>query len=172
MYNYSKLSYQLKREIKTFSSKISKGLSAILNLLTKDFLLLLPKFISCTGELRNITALRSSSLDLRIFGTFAEKQNDSILVFHIIECSKRIFDKPKFIFYALGDGIFNILKKTKEGVRSFMEKTPQSQQLDIFKAFKLKDPSAFWSQFLGTLKEKILRGASANKQSDQFCEKG
>ncbi len=27
MYNYSKLSYQLKREIKTFSSKISKGLS-------------------------------------------------------------------------------------------------------------------------------------------------
>jgi hypothetical protein len=48
-----------------------------------------------------------------------------------------------FIFYALGDGIFNILKKTKEGVRYLLEKRPPSQQLDIFKAFKLKDPSVF-----------------------------
>ena len=35
-----------------------------------------------------------------------------------------------FIFYALGDGIFNILKKTKEGVRYLLEKPPPSQQLD------------------------------------------
>jgi hypothetical protein len=77
-------------------------------------------------------------------GTFAEKQNESILVFQIIECSKRIFDRPKFTFYALGDGILSILKKPKEeGVRSFLEKTPPSQQLDTFKAFKFKDPSAF-----------------------------
>jgi hypothetical protein len=95
-------------------------------------------------SLTSIRALNTIlSLLIGLLGTFAEKQNESILVSHIIECSKRIFRRPKFIFYALGDGIFNILKKTKEGVRYLLEKPPPSQQLDIFKAFKLKDPSVF-----------------------------
>jgi hypothetical protein len=153
MYNYSKLSYQLKREIKTLSSKISKGLSRpkfkfvfeMLYGLLESQSSHLSDIARALKEKTSIRALNTIlSLLIGLLGTFAEKHNDSILVFHIIECSKRIFDRPKFIFYALGDGIFNILKKTKEGVRLFLEKTPPSQQLNIFKAFKLKDPSAFW----------------------------
>ena len=41
----------------------------------------------------------------------------------------------QFIYYALADGIFNILKKTREGIVAFLVplKHPPSQQVTIFK---------------------------------------
>jgi hypothetical protein len=46
----------------------------------------------------------------------------------------------QFIYYALADGIFNILKKTREGIVAFLVplKHPPSQQVTIFKALGIK----------------------------------
>lgn len=80
-----------------------------------------------------------------LLSTFSEKQNDNKMVMKIIECSKRIYEKPKFIYYALGDGIFNILQKTRKGIAAFLvpKKLPPSQQLNMFELFGIKADSCF-----------------------------
>lgn len=81
------------------------------------------------------------TLLIGLLSTFSEKQDENILVMEIIAFSKRIYEKSKFIYYALGDGIYSILKKSREGIGSFLTplKIPISQQLDIFKVFKIKE---------------------------------
>ncbi|NMB27532.1 MAG: transposase, partial [Tissierellia bacterium] len=52
--------------------------------------------------------------------------------------SKRIYDIPKFDYYALSDGIYTILQKTKTGIKSFIKpifKKKELQQLMIADAF-------------------------------------
>lgn len=80
-----------------------------------------------------------------LLSTFSEKQSYNNMVIEIIQCSKRIYEKPKFIYYALGDGIFNILKKTREGISTFLvpKKKPPSQQLNMFELFSIKVDSCF-----------------------------
>lgn len=81
------------------------------------------------------------TLLIGLFSTFSEKQDENILVMEIIAFSKRIYEKSKFIYYTLGDGIYSILKKSRKGIGSFLTplKTPTSQQLDIFQVFKIKE---------------------------------
>ena len=62
---------------------------------------------------------------------------DCIFFKELKECSKRIYDIPKFIYYAIGYAIENILVKTKVGIQSFIPKIHKSQQFNIFKYFKL-----------------------------------
>ena len=62
---------------------------------------------------------------------------DSIFFKELKECSKRIYDIPKFIYYAIGYAIESILVKTKVGIQSFIPKNIKSQQFDIFNYFKL-----------------------------------
>jgi hypothetical protein len=93
-------------------------------------------------SLTSIRALNSMlTVLIGLIGTFSEKQDKSVFVMEIIECSKRIYGKFKFIYYALGDGIFNILNKTREGITAFLypAKYPPSQQLNIFKTFGIKE---------------------------------
>ncbi len=93
-------------------------------------------------SLNSIRALNTLlTILIGLLSTFAEKQNTNLLVFEIIECSKRIYGKSKFVYYALGDGIFNILKKTREGISAFLylKKIPPSQQVTVFKACGIKD---------------------------------
>ena len=80
-----------------------------------------------------------------LLSTFSEKQNDNTMVMEIIECSKRIYEKPLFIYYALGDGIFNILQKTRKGIVAFLDskKSPPSQQLNMLELFDIKLDSCF-----------------------------
>ena len=97
-------------------------------------------------SLNSIRALNTLlTVLIGLLSTFSEKQNKSILVMEIIECSKRIYGKSKFIYYALGDGIFNILKKTRKGITSFLvpKKSPPSQQLDIFETFSINTNSYY-----------------------------
>ena len=49
--------------------------------------------------------------------------------------------KPNLYIMLLGDGIFNILQKAREGVAAFLYPTkhPPSQQLNIFEVFGIKD---------------------------------
>lgn len=96
-------------------------------------------------RVQSLTSIRALNTMLTILigliGTFSERQNESIFVTEIIECSKRIYGKSKFIYYALGDGIFNILQKTKEGITTFLypAKYTPSQQLSIFKTFGINE---------------------------------
>ncbi len=63
----------------------------------------------------------------------SEHQKDSIFVAEILECSKRIYDIPKFIFYAMGYAMADILSKNKIGIQTFIKKKDKTQQLDLFK---------------------------------------
>ncbi len=65
------------------------------------------------------------------------EKSDCIFFKELKECSKRIYDIPKFIYYAIDYAIENILVKTKVGIQSFIPKNLKSQQFDIFKYFKL-----------------------------------
>jgi hypothetical protein len=47
------------------------------------------------------------------------------------ECAKRIYGIPKFIFYALGYTMGRVLAKTCSGVKGFLAKKEQSQQLTL-----------------------------------------
>lgn len=58
----------------------------------------------------------------------AEKE-DTIFMMELKECSKRIFGLPKFIFYALGYAIERVLAVTRSGIKGFILKKEQSQQL-------------------------------------------
>jgi hypothetical protein len=60
----------------------------------------------------------------------AEKE-DTIFMLELKECSKRIYDIPKFIFYALGYAIERVLSMTRSGIKSFLVKKEQSQQLTL-----------------------------------------
>jgi len=58
----------------------------------------------------------------------AEKE-DTIFMLELKECSKRIYNIPKFIFYALGYAIERVLSMTCSGIKGFIFKKEQSQQL-------------------------------------------
>ena len=70
-------------------------------------------------------------------GIMTSEKTDCIFFKELKECSKRIYDIPKFIYYAIGYAIENILVKTKVGIQSFIPKNFKSQQFNIFKYFKL-----------------------------------
>lgn len=50
-------------------------------------------------------------------------------MFELKGCSKRIYDIPKFIFYALGYAVERVLSMTRSGIKGFIFKREQSQQL-------------------------------------------
>lgn len=119
MINYNRLSYQIKRNLSTFSNKISKDISR-------------PKskfiFQMMYGFLESNSILLSN----------IARKKESILVLLILKISKRIYDIPEFDYYALADGIYTILQKTKTGIKSFIKsrsRKRKSQQLTIADAF-------------------------------------
>lgn len=52
----------------------------------------------------------------------------------IIEVSKRLFGVPDFIYYAVADGIFEILKAVKSGIGRFFSLPYNDGQLSFFSA--------------------------------------
>jgi len=55
------------------------------------------------------------------------EKKDNIFFKELKECSKRIYNIPKFIYYAIGYAIEDILVKTKVGIHSFIHKNLKSQ---------------------------------------------
>lgn len=100
-------------------------------------------------RVQSLTSIRVLNTMLTVLigliSTFSEKQDQSIFIKEIIECSKRIYGKSKFVYYALGDGIFNILQKTKEGIATFLYpvKHLPSRQLSIFKSFDIEENNLY-----------------------------
>jgi len=89
-------------------------------------------------RVRSLNSIRTMDLLLTILigfiAIFSEKRNTTQLSLWISKLSKRIYDIPDFDFYAIADGIFAILKKTRKGIQSFLNKknkSKPSQQLNL-----------------------------------------
>lgn len=54
------------------------------------------------------------------------------------ECSKRIYDIPQFIFYALGYANKRVLAGTRSGIKVFLLKKEQSQQITSVQYFGME----------------------------------
>lgn len=89
-------------------------------------------------SIRNFSLL--GTLAVGYIGIMTCEKAETIFLVELKECSKRIYDIPQFIFYALGYAIENVLVKTNVGIQKYIEKKVKSQQLDIFKYFKLAVP--------------------------------
>ena len=68
-------------------------------------------------------------------GIMSCKKDDTIFMLELKEFSKHIFDVPKFIFYGLGYAIERVLARTHSGIKGFLLKKEQSQQLKLAECF-------------------------------------
>ena len=59
----------------------------------------------------------------------SDKDNSMILRLEIISASKRLFDIADFLYYAVADGIFEVLKFVKRGISAFLAPPPNDCQL-------------------------------------------
>lgn len=84
-------------------------------------------------RVRSLKSIRTLDLLLTIaigyIGFISEKQEQRRMVMEIISISKRIFDIPKFVFYAIADGLFRIFAKGKQGIAYMLPKQTKSTQM-------------------------------------------
>lgn len=72
-------------------------------------------------------------------GILSVVEKDTLFLRELKECSRRIYDIPKFIFYALGYAIERILSKTRTGIEDYLSPKVKSQQMNLFEYFKIAD---------------------------------
>jgi hypothetical protein len=84
-------------------------------------------------RVRSLQSIRNLDLLLTIaigyIGMMSEKSEERRITAEIIAISKRIYGTPKFVFYALADGLFFALTKCKQGIADLLRKRPKSFQL-------------------------------------------
>ena len=92
-------------------------------------------------SIRNLDLL--ATLAAGYIGLTSTVHSESIFLKELKECSKRIYEIPKFIFYALGYALERILSMSRNGINSFFPKKVRSQQMNLFEHFKIEDSGAF-----------------------------
>ena len=102
------------------------------------------KFKKQQFELEDLRVMSLQSIrNLNLFATLVTgyigimscEKDDTIFMLKLKECSKRIFDVSKFIFYGLGYAIERVLARTHSGIKGFLLKKEQSQQLTLAECF-------------------------------------
>ena len=102
------------------------------------------KFKKQQFELEDLRVMSLQSIrNLNLFATLVTgyigimscEKDDTFFMLELKECSKRIFDVPKFIFYGLGYAIERVLARTHSGIKGFLLKKEQSQQLTLAECF-------------------------------------
>ena len=102
------------------------------------------KFKKQQFELEDLRVMSLQSIrNLNLFATLVTgyigimscEKDDTIFMLELKECSKRIFDVPKFIFYGLGYAIERVLARTHSGIKGFLLKKEHSQQLTLAECF-------------------------------------
>lgn len=87
-------------------------------------------------RLQSLKSIRNLDLILTIaIGYIADisgKPENMKLRMEIICVSKRLFGVPNFLYYAVADGIFEILKYVKTGISRFFSTPPLDAQLTLF----------------------------------------
>jgi len=79
-------------------------------------------------SIRNLDFLLTAAIGY--LGTLSEKVNESIEVIEIVDAAKRLYGLAKFTFYALSDGLAEILTKSTTGIRSFFRR-PKKPPLQL-----------------------------------------
>ena len=92
-------------------------------------------------SIRNLNLL--ATISAGYIGLTSSVHSESIYLKELKECSRRIYEIPKFIFYALGYAIERVLSMSRKGINSFFTKKVKSQQLNLFEHFKIEDAGAF-----------------------------
>lgn len=104
------------------------------------------KFKKQQFELEDLRVMSLKSIrNLNMFATLAAgyigltstAHKDSIFLMELKECSRRIYEIPKFIFYALGYAMKRVLAMSKTGIAAFMPIKVKSRQLNLFECFKI-----------------------------------
>jgi len=110
------------------------------------------KFKKQQFELEDLRVMSLQSIrNLNLLATFASgyigltssAHSESIYLKELKECSKRIYEIPKFLFYALGYAIERVLSMGRKGINGFFSKKVKSQQMNLFEHFKIEDTGAF-----------------------------
>ena len=110
------------------------------------------KFKKQQFELEDLRVMSLQSIrNLNLFATLAtgyigltsSVHEDRVFLMELKECSKRIYEIPQFIFYALSYAIERVLSMSRKGINDFLPKNVKSQQLNLFEHFKIKDTGAF-----------------------------
>lgn len=110
------------------------------------------KFKKQQFELEDLRVMSLQSIrNLNLFATLAtgyigltsSVHSESIYLKELKECARRIYEVPKFVFYALGYAIERVLSMSRKGINGFLRKKVKSQQLNLFEHFKLEDTGAF-----------------------------
>lgn len=88
-------------------------------------------------RVRSLQSIRTLNLLLTIaigyIGIVSEKHEERLTMMQVIKESKRIYSIPKFIFYAIADGLFSVFAKCKQGIADMLKKKPKSMQMSLFK---------------------------------------
>ena len=92
-------------------------------------------------SIRNLNLL--ATLAAGYIGLTSAVHSESIFLKELKECSRRIYEVPKFIFYALGYAMERVLSMSRNGISGFFPKKVKSQQLNLFEHFKIEDSGAF-----------------------------
>ncbi|MBQ8781059.1 MAG: transposase [Oscillospiraceae bacterium] len=87
-------------------------------------------------RVQSLKSIRNLDLLLTIaIGYIAElsgKSENIKIRAEIIAVSKRLFAVPDFVYYAVADGIFEILKRVSSGISRFFQPKPIDRQLSLF----------------------------------------
>ena len=86
-------------------------------------------------SIRNMNLL--ATLAAGYIAVISAEKEDTIFMLELKECSKRIFNIPKFIFYTLGYAIEHVLAGTRSGISCFLLKKEQSQQMTLAEYFEI-----------------------------------
>lgn len=102
--------------------------------------------------------------NLNLFATLAtgyicimsSQKDDTIFIMELKECSKRIYDIPKFIFYALGYAIGRVLAGTRSGIKRFLLKKREIKTAYIDRMLWNRGIRVIWLIKMGKLKKCTL----------------
>lgn len=86
-------------------------------------------------RVRSLRSIRNLDLLLTIvigfIGIMSEHADEKRVVMELISISKRIFHVPRFIFYAIADGIFTVFARCKHCISHLLMKKPKDPQLSF-----------------------------------------
>ena len=87
-------------------------------------------------RVRSLNSIRNLDLLLTVaigyIGMLSERADDKRMVIELIHISKRIYDIPKFRYYAISFGINAVLSKGKQGITYMLRKRRRCDQLCLF----------------------------------------
>ena len=87
-------------------------------------------------RVRSLNSIRNLDLLLSIaigyIGYMSAKGDEGRVVMELIHISKRIFEPPKFFFFALADAMFTVFSRAKPGFSYLLRKNPKDPQLSLW----------------------------------------